>query len=434
MIGRRHEPAEASGSRPFLIWKTGRAADGGRRFSEPPDGASSARCPSGPTPIRSRLRGVSSLPLASGKIPVGLLAELLAGLPPAPPELRLGPGVGEDACAIEVGGEALVVASDPVTLTAGEVGFLSVVVNANDVAVTGARPRWFLATVLVPPGTSGEDVRGVFADIRRGLERVGAHLVGGHTEVTAAVNQPVVAGQMLGIAEGGRVVATGGAGAGDVVVQVGRAPVEGAAVLAREAAAQLEELEPTVLAAARAAADRPGISIVEPALLAARLGATALHDPTEGGLAAGLHELAHASGVRVRVEREAVLWFEPGVAVCRAVDADPWATLASGTLLATLPAPRVDDALRALAAAGHEAAVIGRAEAGSGLRDSRGREIAWPERDEVARLLASRLTPRLAAGDAGEIDGRAEHEHERPGDGGGDDRRKDDLLAEQRAQ
>jgi hydrogenase expression/formation protein HypE len=360
---------------------------------------------------------VSFLPLASGKIPVGLLAELLAGLPPAPPELRLGPGVGEDACAIEVGSEALVVASDPVTLTADEVGFLSVVVNANDVAVTGARPRWFLATVLVPPGTSGEDVRGIFADIRRGLERVGAHLVGGHIEVTAAVSQRVVAGQMLGIAEGGRVVATGGAGVGDVVVQVGRAPVEGAAALAREAAAQLEELEPTVLAAARAAADRPGISIVEPALLAARLGATALHDPTEGGLAAGLHELAHASGVRVRVEREAVLWFEPGIAVCRAVDADPWATLASGTLLATLPAPRVDDALRALAAAGHEAAVIGRAEAGSGLCDSRGREIAWPERDEVARLLASRLTPRLAVGDAGEIDGRAEHEHERPGDG-----------------
>lgn len=351
------------------------------------------RRPSGPTPIRSRLREVSSLPLETGKIPVGLLAELLDGLPPAPPELRLGPGVGEDACAIEVGGEVLVVAGDPVTLTAGEAGFLSVMVNANDVAVTGARPRWFLASVLVPPGTSGSAVRDIFVDIGRGLERVGAHLVGGHTEVTATVTQPVVVRQMLGLAEGGKAVATGGARAGDVVVQVGRVPVEGAAVLAREALARLEGLEPVVLEAARIAADRPGISVVEPALLAARLGATALHDPTEGGLAAGLHELAQASDVRIRVERDAVLWFEPGVAVCRAAGADPWATLDSGALLAAFPAPSVDDALRRLAGEGHEAAVIGRAETGSGLCDSRDQAIAWPERDEVARLLAPPTAP-----------------------------------------
>jgi hydrogenase expression/formation protein HypE len=337
-------------------------------------------------PIISRLHEMTARPLESGKIPAGFLAELLAGLPPAPPELRLGPAVGEDACAIDVAGEALVVAADPITLTAGEAGFLSVVVNANDVAVSGARPRWFLATVLVPPGTTSSDVRRIFEDIGRGLERVGAHLVGGHTEVTAAVTQPVVVGQMLGLAEDRTVVATRGARAGDVVVQVGPAPVEGAAVLAGALAARLEGLEPGLLDAARGALDRPGISVVEPALLAARLGATAMHDPTEGGLATGLHELAGASGLRLRIEREAVLWFEPGVAVCRAVGADPWATLASGALLATFPESAVEGALLALASEGHEAAAIGRAEAGSGVCDAQGQAIAWPERDEVARL------------------------------------------------
>ncbi|HZD88118.1 MAG TPA: AIR synthase related protein, partial [Gaiellaceae bacterium] len=149
--------------------------------------------------------------LPAGKIPVPLLAELLATLPPAPPELHLGPGVGEDACAIEIGGELLVVAADPVTLTAGEAGFLSVVVNANDVAVTGARPRWFLATLLVPAGTATADVRDLFSDVGRGLELVGAHLVGGHTEITGAVRQPLVVGQMLGTVEDGGIVSTGGA-------------------------------------------------------------------------------------------------------------------------------------------------------------------------------------------------------------------------------
>jgi hydrogenase maturation factor len=335
--------------------------------------------------------------LESGKIPVGLLTELLAGLPPSPPELRLGPGVGEDACAIEIGGELVVAASDPVTLTAREAGYLSVLVSATDVAVTGARPRWFLAVVLVPPETNGPELRDVFADIGRALERVGAHLVGGHTEVTDAVTRPVLVGQMLGLAEGGRVVASGGVRTGDLVVQVGPTPVEGAAVLARGAGVQLQALEPAVLQAARTAADRPGISVVEPALLAARLGATAMHDPTEGGLAAGLHELAHASDVRIRVEREAVLWFEPGLAVCHVLDADPWATLASGALLAAFPETRVEDALLALSTEGYQAVVIGRAEAGSGVRDTPGRDIAWPERDEVARLASSGFTRRSAA-------------------------------------
>ena len=201
--------------------------------------------------------------LESGKIPVGLLAELLAGLPAPPPELRLGPGVGEDACAVEVGGEVLVVASDPVTLTAGEAGFLSVVVNANDVAVTGARPRWFLAVVLVPPGATDAEVRGLFADIGRALIQVGAHLVGGHTEVTSAVTRPVVVGQMLGVAEGGRVVSTGGACSGDVLVQVGPAPVEGA-LLAREAAARLAGLEPAVLARRGLRPTVPGSQLSSP--------------------------------------------------------------------------------------------------------------------------------------------------------------------------
>jgi hydrogenase maturation factor len=321
--------------------------------------------------------------LEVGKLPIDLLARLLSELPPPPPELRLGSAVGEDACAIEVAGGTLVAAADPITLTAEELGLLSVVVNANDVAVTGARPRWFLSVILVPPGTTVHAVRDLFATMNCTLSRVGAHLVGGHTEITSAVTQPIVIGQMLGIAEAGTVVATGGARPGDIVVQVGPAPIEGAGVLARVRAAELGAVDPLVLESARDAVERPGISVVEPALLATRLGATSLHDPTEGGLAAGLHELARASGVGIRVDREAVLWFEPGTTVCRALGADPWATLASGTLLAAFPA---SFGAESLTDAGFESAVIGRAEVGAGVCDSDGRSISWPQRDEVVEV------------------------------------------------
>jgi hydrogenase expression/formation protein HypE len=330
--------------------------------------------------------------LLPGKLPADLLAALLADLPDPPPELILGPAIGEDACVIEVPKGALVAAADPITLTTHAIGKFGVIINANDVAVTGVRPRWFMAVILLPKGTSREDVRGIFASIDEGLEKVGAVLVGGHTEITEAVTQPVLVGQMIGISEQGHFVSTGGARPGDALVQVGLAPVEGAAVLAVEAEAALGELPAGLLEAAVNAADDPGLSVVEPALLAAELGATAMHDPTEGGMAAGLHEMAVASDVALSIDTRSVLWFEPGLAVCEAVGADPWATLASGALLASFPQDSVGHAVAELTKKNHEVAVIGSVREGAGVYDQAGEAIPWPERDEAARILESRDT------------------------------------------
>ena len=323
------------------------------------------------------------------RLPTGKLApELLARLieTSLPPEVVLGPRIGEDACAIEVEAGTLVAATDPVTLTGADVGAYAVAVNANDVAVTGARPRWFLACVLLPEGSTRDDAQALFAGMRRALDRVGAVLVGGHTEVTGAVRQPLVVGQMLGVATQ-RTVPTGGLRPGDVVVQVGPAPVEGAAVLAGALSAErLATVSARVLRAARSALDTPGISVVEPALTAARVGACALHDPTEGGLSAGLHEMADASGVALAVDAERILWFEPGLELCAVAGLDPWGTLASGTLLAGFASERIAGALHELARTGFAASVIGRASRGSGVAFTDGAALVRFERDELSRM------------------------------------------------
>ena len=323
------------------------------------------------------------------RLPTGKLApELLARLieTSLPPEVVLGPRIGEDACAIEVEAGTLVAATDPVTLTGVDVGAYAVAVNANDVAVTGARPRWFLACVLLPEGSTRDDAQALFAGMRRALDRVGAVLVGGHTEVTGAVRQPLVVGQMLGVATQ-RTVPTGGLRPGDVVVQVGPAPVEGAAVLAEALSAErLATVSPRALKAARSALDTPGISVVEPALTAARVGACALHDPTEGGLSAGLHEMADASGVALAVDAERILWFEPGLELCAVAGLDPWGTLASGTLLAGFESERIAGALHELARTGFAASVIGRASRGSGVAFTGGAALVRFERDELSRM------------------------------------------------
>ena len=332
----------------------------------------------------SRTGRTMSGPLPVGKLAPDFLARLIAT--DLPPEVRIGPRIGEDACAIEVGAGTLVAAMDPITLTGSGVGAHAVVINANDIAVTGARPRWFLACVLLPVGATGTDAVSLFAGMQRTLEQVGASLVGGHTEVTAAVRQPLVVGQMLGMAAD-RIVPTGGLRPGDSLVQVGPAPVEGAAVLADTLAPdRLASVAPEALEAARSALETPGISVVEPALAAAKSGATALHDPTEGGLSAGLHEMAAASGVAIALDPDRIAWFEPGVALCAAAGLDPWGTLASGALLAGFASGRLDDALRDLSDAGHTPTVIGRAGQGSGVAFADGTPLARFDRDELSRL------------------------------------------------
>jgi hydrogenase maturation factor len=328
-------------------------------------------------------------PIAPGKVPAELLERMLERFGSAA-GIRLGPAIGEDACAIDIGDTVLVAAADPITLTAADVGRYAVIVNANDVAVMGAQPRWFLATCLFPTGTTARDVEATFAGLHGALADVGALLVGGHSEVTAAVRTPIVSGTMLGLAPEGRIVTTGGAHAGDAVVQIGEAPVEGAAVLA-DLAVTTPPLAAATLAAARGALRTPGISVVGAALDAAELGATSLHDPTEGGIAAGLHEVARASGLTLHVDRTRVLWFAPGIEVCRAVGADPWATLASGCVLATFPPALAAAAVAQLQADGYGVAVIGEARAASGgpaVVDETGTALPWPERDEVARVRA----------------------------------------------
>lgn len=326
--------------------------------------------------------------LPSGKLPADLLRRLLAPFRRDGADLLLPPSVGEDAGVIGIGGGALIAATDPITLTGREIGGHAVLINANDVAVLGARPRWFLAVFLLPEGTTESDVAGMFDSMREALERLDIVLVGGHTEVTSAVVQPVVTGQMLGFREDGVFIRTGGVSAGDVVLQIGAAPVEGAAVLAHEMKGALGDVDPAVLRQAAGAIQNPGISVVAPALLAATLGVTAMHDPTEGGLSAGLHEMAEASGVALRIDRDAALWYEPGIALCEAVGADPWGMLASGTLLAAFPATLAAQAVREFAGKGYAVSRIAQAEAGMGAAFTDGTALRRYEQDELSRVLA----------------------------------------------
>ncbi len=327
--------------------------------------------------------------LEVGKLPAALLAEVLVTGRPVPPELLLPPRVGEDAGVVAVQRGALIAASDPVTLTGQDVGAHAVLVNANDIAVMGARPRWFTATVLLPPGITADEVRALYRRMHEALAELDAVLVGGHVEITDAVRRTVVSGHMMGLRQDGNFASTADLKPGHVVVQIGPAPVEGAAVLAAEARAQLEgKVTAAMLEEAEGALTDPGISVVDAALRATKLGATAMHDPTEGGLSAGLYEMAETAGVGLTVEANAVLWYEPGRVLAEALGIDPWGLLASGALLAAFPADTAAEALATLAAEGFTCAPIARADAGSGVSFEGGGAVPRFSRDEMIRVFS----------------------------------------------
>jgi len=336
--------------------------------------------------------------LSLGKLPPELLAHLLGGVARPDPRVIVPAHPGVDAAAIDLGDRVLVVTADPITFTAARIGWYAVNVNANDIAVMGATPRWFLATLLLPEGIAAADVAAIFADVSAACDELGIALVGGHTEVTYGLDRPVIAGTMLGEAAPGRVVTSAGMRPGDRVLITGGVAIEGTAALAAEARAELIAAGVPEAALTRAAdylAD-PGISVVRAArVLAAAVPVHAMHDATEGGLATALREMAEASGTGLRVDGDAVPVLPETALFCAALGLEPLGLLASGCLVAAL-APEDETAARAaLHAAGIAAWCVGEATAaGSGLTLSRnGYDQSLPSfpRDELARWLAERV-------------------------------------------
>jgi hydrogenase maturation factor len=306
----------------------------------------------------------------------------------------VGPRPGEDAAVIDMGDQCLVVTTDPITFATDRIGWYAVHVNANDIAVMGARPRWFFAVLLLPERhTTDQLVQRVFDDIRTTCESLDVAVCGGHTEITAGLDRPVVVGQMLGEVPAAQLVRKEALQPGDAIVLTHGVAIEGTALLARERAAVLREhLEEPLVRRAQELLFDPGISVVRAAAVAVQAGGVrAMHDPTEGGVATGLYEMARASATGLRVWRDRIRVLPETEAVCRVFGADPLRLLASGALLAGVRPDSAGAVVQALAAAGIPARVIGEARPGAdGVRmyaEGRWIDLAPAERDEVARGL-----------------------------------------------
>jgi hydrogenase expression/formation protein HypE len=314
--------------------------------------------------------------LPVGKLPPLLLQRLLSAHASGDPRVVVGPQVGEDAAVLDIGERYLVATADPITFATDDVGWYALHVNANDLAVRGARPLWFLATVLLPEGGATElGVERLFAELREACLDLGVALVGGHTEVTAGLARPLVAGCMLGEVEKDRLVTTGGARPGDLLLLTKGVPLEGAAKRARDFLR------------------RPGLSVLPEARAACGAARVhAMHDPTEGGVATACWELAQAADVGLYVDRERIPVLPEGRVLCEAFGLDPLGTIASGSLLLAVDPADAAGVTAACRDAGIDCARIGRVtEASQGVTLATGghaRPMPTFPQDQITRIFS----------------------------------------------
>ncbi len=332
-------------------------------------------------------------PLPPGKLPAWLLQKVLPRSA-IDANVIVGPGLGRDAAAIVVGDRILVAKNDPITFASDGGAEHLVEVNANDVACMGATPRWLLVTGLLPHGVTPAGVLNQFAELREACSRRSVDLVGGHTEIVPGLERPILVGMMLGVTAPDELIKPGQARPGDVLLLTKGLAIEGTALLARERRSELLHwIGERAVQDAEDLLRRPGISVVDDAIAARQAGGvTALHDPTEGGFATAVREIAAVSHAGAEIDADAIPILPETHAIADALGLDPLGMLASGALLIAARREAVPAIRRTVEAAGIDISVVGRltADQDSYTMNTSSGSQDLPEFaiDEVARELA----------------------------------------------
>ena len=307
--------------------------------------------------------------LIPGKVPPEVLSRIVfSRLGKTDKDLLLGPAIGEDASLIRIGNSVIVASTDPITGSVEDIGWLAVHINANDIATFGVRPRWFLASILLPNESQEVDLERITTQINEAALSLDITVAGGHTEITEGIDRPIIAGFMIGITTENRYVTSAGARPGDAIIMTKTAAVEGTAILAAEGAPYLSKMlgEKTVN---EALSLRGQISVVEDGIVAFETGQiTAMHDPTEGGLIGGLHEICDASEVGFEIDLDSIPLHDATNSICDFLSVNVLELISSGSMLMTCMSEGAESVIAALEAKGLQATNLGTVSSDASMR------------------------------------------------------------------
>lgn len=299
-------------------------------------------------------------------------------------EVLLGAGVGEDCAAMKLEpGEIFVISTDPITGTVKDIGTLAIQVTANDLASSGAEPVGVMLTVLLPEAVTEEDIKKMMSQVEEACSKVRIQVMGGHTEITRAVTQPVISVTGVGKAKEDRLISTAGAKAGQDILVTKWIGIEGTSIIAKEKEEELRKRFSGSFIDTAKGFDQY-LSVLPEASVAVEFGISAMHDVTEGGIYGALWELAEASQVGLEIDLKAIPIRQETVEICEYFGLNPYYLISSGCML--MAGERGHDLVRELKKAGIPAAVIGKAVEGKAKRILNGEEEAFLERPKTDEL------------------------------------------------
>ena len=324
-----------------------------------------------------------------GKVPENVLKRsVMKQLHYTRDEVILGPGIGEDCAAIALEpDEILVMSTDPITGTTKDVGKLAIQITANDLASSGAEPIGVMLTILLPEGTREIALKRIMEQMEEACRHAHIQIMGGHTEVTKTVNQPVVSVTGVAKAKRGCLVTTAGAEPGMDIVLTKWIGIEGTTILAKEREEELKERFPESFVDA-AISFQQYLSVVPEAAVAVKSGVRAMHDVTEGGIYGALWEMAEASGVGLEIDLKKIPIRQETVEICEYFDINPYGLISSGAML--MATENGAALVEALQRSGIEATFIGKATEGNDrviMREEERRFLEPPKTDELYRVL-----------------------------------------------
>lgn len=322
-----------------------------------------------------------------GKLPSNLLEEkILSRISPKRKEILVGAALGEDCSVIDFGEEVCVLSTDPITGASKGIGKLAIHISCNDVASNGVEPLGILLTIMVPEGTTMDEISQVIEEAKETAATLNVEIIGGHTEITTAVNRMVLSSTCIGKGRKESMVTSHGANPGDEIIMTKWAGLEGTAILAHDHEDELKDiLGAESLAEAKAYMEH--ISVIPEGIIGGRMGATAMHDVTEGGLLGALWEIAQASKVGVEIHQENIPITSTTQKICEYYNIDPLRLISSGVMIiTTMDSQGMLDALRA---EGIPATIIGRVVQGDSYVIENGERVLLspPETDELFKVV-----------------------------------------------